>query len=116
MKWAVVILILFLPTTLLAQEYKVKDRCMGGGVYAMVVEYNSQYYVVETPRYFQSGWIIQDLLGIAIGGSSMLYYSDAGGSNQSFQVRVLSRMQWRYAGYPGARSVCRQITQGARLR
>lgn len=115
MKWVLLILLLY-PVTLQAQEYEVKDRCMGNGTYAMVVEYNDQYYIVETPQYFQHGWIIQDLLGITLGGSSMLYYSGSGGSNQSTEARVISRVRWRYAGYPGARSVCRQIVQGSYFR
>lgn len=116
MKWALVILIFILPATVQAQEYKVKDRCMGSGIYAMVVEYNDQYYVVETPQYFQPGWRIRDLLGIGIGGSHTLYYSDSGGAYQSTEVKVLSRMQWKYAGYPGARAICRTITQRAYFR
>lgn len=110
MKWALFILI-FLPSALQAQEYEVKDRCMGNGSYAMVVEYHEQFYVVETPEYFQQNWIIQDLIGISLGGYNILYYSNSVGATQSVEVRVLSRFRWRYAGYPGARAVCRHITQ-----
>lgn len=84
---------------------------MGNGNYAMVVEYYDQYYVVETPEYFQQNWIIQDLIGISLGGYNILYYSNSVGATQSVEVRVLSRFQWKYAGYPGARAVCRHITQ-----
>lgn len=112
MKWVIIILVL-LPAVLQAQQYKVKDRCMGNGTYAMVVEFNDLYYVVETPEYFQPGWVIEDLVGIATGGYRTLYYFDSVGISNSVEVRVLSRWQWRYAGYPGARAVCRQITQAS---
>jgi len=111
MKWAIIILFLF-PPVLQAQEYQVKDRCMGSGTHAMVVEFNEQYYVVVTPQYFQSNWMIRDLLGISMGGYHMMYYSSSSGGNSSVEVRVLSRWNWKYAGFPGARAVCRQITQG----
>lgn len=112
MKWALFILI-FLPTALQAQEYEVKDRCMGGGSYAIVVEFNDQYYVVETPEYFQHNWVVIDLMGIVHGGTNLLYYANSAGATKSMQVRVLSRYRWKYAGLIGASSVCKQITQGA---
>lgn len=112
MKWVLIIILIFLPVTLQAQEYEVKKRCMGNGTHAIVVEYSSQYYVVETPRYFQHNWVIVDLLGISLGGPNTLYYASSAGANHSIEVNVLSRFRWRYAGYPGARAVCRQVTQG----
>ncbi|SMO58568.1 hypothetical protein [Fodinibius sediminis] len=110
MKWALIILIFF-PAALQAQEYKVRSRCMGNGTYAMVVEHNKQFYIVETPEYFQNNWIIEDLLGISLGGNRILYYMNSVGVTDNIEVRVLSRLQWKYAGYSGAKAICRQITQ-----
>jgi len=84
---------------------------MGNGAYAIVVEHDDQFFVVETPIYFQRSWGIGEIWGINLGGFSTLsYVDDAGGPNQ-MDVRVLPRTQWKYAGLVGAISVCRQVTQ-----
>lgn len=110
MKWFLLIVVFF-PVTLSAQSYKVKKTCMGNGTFAVVVEHDDQYFVVQTPEYFQRSWGISEVWGINLGGWGTLNYVDDAGSPHQMDVQILSRVQWRYAGLPGAISVCRQVTQ-----
>lgn len=113
MKWLPVILFLFLllPAELYAQDYRVVKRCMGAGRYAITVEYHNQFYVLETPKYFEKQWIIRNIPGIQHSGNQIMYYYDGVGAQNSMSVRILSRMRWKYAGEMSAKSICRQITR-----
>ena len=111
MKWFL-ILLTFLLSVLQVQEFKIEQRCQVKSKYAMVVEHNGQYYVVETPQYFQYGWIIQQLDGINSGGYGTLHYSTNTTRSNQMEVRIASRFKWMYSGLVGAKSVCRDIVKG----
>lgn len=91
-------------------EYDIKRVCVGNGIFAAVVKFDSQYYVLTSKTPLRSSYSIISLQGLKFGGQrDMEYFGN--NSKKIMQVRVLSRFQYKYSGFEGARSVCRQITQ-----
>lgn len=92
-----------------SDSHEIKKVCIGQGKYAAVVEHNKQFYVIVSREMIQKNFRIMDLTGaIQMGGYTYMRYFH--NSNRSeMPVRVLSRMQWKYSGFPGARAVCRDI-------
>lgn len=80
---------------------------MGQGKYAAVVEHHKQYYVIVSNQVIHQDYQITDVLGsMQIGGHSYigLFHNS---NHQQVSVNILSRRQWKYSGFPGARAVCR---------
>lgn len=93
-----------------AGEYEIKKVCMGQGKYAAVVEHNSQYYVIVSNQVIRKNYHITDVYGaIQIGGESNIRFFH-NNNRTDIPVTILDRKQWKYSGFPGARSVCRNVT------
>ncbi|MDZ7695264.1 MAG: hypothetical protein U5K69_29810 [Balneolaceae bacterium] len=91
-------------------EYNIERICVGNGIFAAVVKYDSQYYVFTSKSPLKSSYRIISLQGLKFSGQRyMEYVGDS--RNKTTRVRVLSRFQYKYSGFEGARSVCRQVTQ-----
>lgn len=105
-----IIMIFVFCTTNSDPTYEIERICVGNGNFAAVVKYDSQYYVLTSKTPLRRSYSIISLPGLKFGGHRLMeYYSDSG--KKTTQVTVLSRIQYKYSGFEGARSVCRQVTQ-----
>lgn len=92
-----------------AGDYNIEKVCMGQGKYAAVVEHNEQYYVMVSNQTIRKDFQITQVTGsLQLGGKTSvgLFHNN---NHQEISVDILSRKQWKYAGLPGARSVCRTV-------
>lgn len=90
-------------------DYDIRKVCMGSGQYAAVVEYEKQYYVIVSRNLLLTSHEIVFINGnIRLGGSASMEYFD-GKKNNNVLIDILSHRQWRYAGYSGAKAICRQV-------
>lgn len=88
---------------------EIKKVCMGMGKYAAVLEKDEKFYVISSRQVLQEDFMIVKVEGgLEFGGRAELYYMD-GPNKRSISVDVVSRMEYKYSGYPGARSVCRDL-------
>lgn len=94
-------------------EYEIEKVCMGQGKYAAVVEHNDQYYVIVSNQIIRKNYQITEIYGaIQLGGESdVSFFHNNNRTNVS--VTILDRKKWKYSGFPGARSVCRNVTTHA---
>lgn len=88
-------------------DYNIRKVCMGQGKYAAVVEHHKQFYVIVSNQVIHQNFQVTEVIGsLQIGGQSYigLYHNN---NHQQISVNILSRRQWKYSGFPGARAVCR---------
>jgi len=110
-------------SSLAQTKYDVKKVCYGTGITAMVVEYNSQFYVITSQNVpLTTNTVIVNIPNISFGGQSEIRLSQNAGDIQSGFVNVVKSGQsvfvnnrWQrymFSGFPGAQSVCREIANG----
>lgn len=112
MKWVIVFLVITLPSSPDSDpEPVIKRVCMGNGKYAAVLEYQNQYYVITSKKLLRKSYQIYFEAGFKNGGTYHMEYFDTNNNRKYMNITVLSRLVYKYSGYEGARSVCRQVTQ-----
>lgn len=104
-------------------KYDVKKVCYGAGQTAMVVKYNSQFYVIaskDAPLTMNT--VIVNIPNISLGGQSEIRLSQNSGDLYTGFVNVVKSGQpvflnkrWQrymFSGLSGAKSICREIANG----
>ncbi|WP_310684865.1 hypothetical protein [Aliifodinibius sp. S!AR15-10] len=109
MTWIILTLALSISTTA-DPAYSIERICMGNGIHAAVIKYNKQYYVITSRAPIVKSFMIAYLPNPEHGGPRLMEYKNGRGQ-QTMSVNVLSRQVYKYSGFYGARSVCRQVTQ-----